>query len=121
PISKDLLADRRRGLNGVAVVEVDGALRRELSVLLHADKLREFNVSVGEVVEALRAQNTTAPVGQVRGPLEEQNIRLVGRIETPVEFNDVVVKRMGGEIARLGHVATVEDGVAARESYSLRS
>src|SRR5690606_15257069 len=93
----------------------------ELSVLLHADKLREFNVSVGEVVEALRAQNTTAPVGQIKGPVEEQNIRLVGRIESPVEFNDVVVKRVGGEIVRLGHVATIQDGFAEPTSYSLRN
>ncbi len=120
-LAEDVLADRLRGIDGVAVVEVEGALRRELSVLLHADKLREFNVSVGEVVEALRAQNTTAPVGQVTGPLEEQNIRLVGRIESPVEFNDVVVKRLGNEIVRLGHVATIEDGFAESESYSMRN
>lgn len=120
-LAEDVLADRLRGLDGVAVVEVEGALRRELSVLLHADKLREFNVSVGEVVDALRAQNTTAPVGRVTGPLEEQNIRLVGRIEAPVEFNDVVVKRLGAGIVRLGHVATVEDGFAEPDSYSLRN
>ena len=90
-----MLADRLRAIDGVAVVNVDGALRRELSVLLHAQKLREFNVSVGEVVNALRAQNTTAPVGRVKGELDEQNIRLVGRIESPREFNDIVVKRAG--------------------------
>ena len=120
-LAEDVLADRLRGLDGVAVVEVDGALRRELSVLLHAEKLREFNVSVGEVVNALRAQNTTAPVGRVKGALDEQNIRLVGRIEAPGEFNDVVVKRQGDEIVRLGQVATVEDGFAEPDSYSLRN
>ena len=41
-------------INGVAVVSVNGALRRELSVLLHAQKLREYNISVAEVVGALR-------------------------------------------------------------------
>ena len=51
------------------VVEVSGSLNRELSVLLHAQKLREFNVSVTDVVNALRNQNTTAPVGRVKGPL----------------------------------------------------
>ena len=40
-------------------------------------------ISVTEVVNALRAQNTTAPVGKVRGALEDQSIRLVGRIESP--------------------------------------
>lgn len=120
-LAEDVLADRLRGIDGVAVVNVDGSLLRELSVLLHAEKLREYNVSVSDVVNALRAQNTTAPVGRVRSALDEQNIRLVGRIESPVEFNDVVVKRRGHEIVRLGQVATVEDGFAEPTSYSLRN
>jgi len=120
-LAEDVLADRLRGLDGVAVVNVEGSLRRELSVLLHADKLREFNVSVSDVVDALRAQNTTAPVGRVKGVLDEQNIRLVGRIESPAEFNDVVVRRAGNEIVRLGQVATVEDGFAEPETISLRN
>ena len=65
------------------IVNVNGALRRELSVLLRAEKLREYNVSVTDVVNALRTQNTTAPVGRVQGALDEQSIRLVGRIESP--------------------------------------
>jgi HAE1 family hydrophobic/amphiphilic exporter-1 len=120
-LAEDELADRLRGIDGVAVVNVEGSLRRELSVLLHADKLREFNVSVGDVVNALRAQNTTAPVGRVKGILDEQNIRLVGRIEAPADFNDVVVRRAGNEIVRLGQVATVEDGFAEPETFSLRN
>ena len=120
-LAEDVLADRLRGLDGVAVVNVEGSLRRELSVLLHADKLREFNVSVSDVVNALRAQNTTAPVGRVKGVLDEQNIRLVGRIESPAEFDDVVVRRAGSEIVRLGQVATVEDGFAEPETISLRN
>jgi HAE1 family hydrophobic/amphiphilic exporter-1 len=120
-LAEDKLADQLRAIPGVAVVNIDGALRRELSVLLHAQKLREFNVSAGEVVNALRAQNTNAPVGRIKGELDEQNIRLVGRIETPREFNDIVVKRQGNEIVRLGQLATVEDGFAEPASYSLKN
>jgi len=120
-LAEDVLADEIRALDGVAIVNVDGALRRELSVLLHAQKLREFNVSAGEVVQALRAQNTNAPVGRIKGALDEQNIRLVGRIERPSEFNDIVIKRQGNEVVRLGQVATVEDGFAEPTTYSLRS
>ncbi|HET7809318.1 MAG TPA: efflux RND transporter permease subunit [Steroidobacteraceae bacterium] len=120
-LAEDVLADQLRALDGVAVVNVDGSLNRELSVLLHAQKLREFNVSAGDVVNALRAQNTNAPVGRVKGALDEQNIRLVGRIERPSDFNDIVIKRQGNEVVRLGQVATVQDGFAEPASYSLRS
>jgi HAE1 family hydrophobic/amphiphilic exporter-1 len=120
-LAEDVLADRFRAIDGVAVVNVNGALRRELSVLLRAQKLREYNVSVTEVVNALRAQNTTAPVGRVQGALDEQSIRLVGRIESPREFEDIVIRRNGNEIVRLGQVAVVEDGFAELTGMSLRN
>lgn len=120
-LAEDTLADKFRGIDGVATVSVNGALRRELSVLLRAEKLREYNVSVTEVVAALRAQNTTSPVGRVKGPLDEQSIRLVGRIESPAEFEQIVLKRRGNEIVRLGQVATIADGFAELTGFSLRN
>ena len=120
-LAEDRLAERFRGVPGVAVVNVNGALRRELSVLLRAQKLREQEVSVTEVVAALRAQNATAPVGKVRGELEDQSIRLVGRIESPAEFGRIVVKRRGDELVRLSDVAVVQDGFAELSGFSVRS
>ena len=120
-LAEDQLADRFRAVPGTATVTVTGSLKRELSVLLNAQKLREFNVSVTEVVNALRMQNTTAPVGKVRGQLEDQSIRLLGRIESPADFNQIVVKRAGSELIRLGQVATVQDGFAEQTGLSVRN
>ncbi|SFM84840.1 efflux RND transporter permease subunit [Rugamonas rubra] len=120
-LAEDSLADRFRAIDGVATVNVSGALKRELSVLLRAEKLREYNVSVSEVVTALRNQNTNAPVGKVRGAMDEKGIRLVGRIESPAEFEQVVVKRRGEEIVRLAQVASIADGFAEVNSVSIRS
>ena len=119
--AEDVLAEKFRGIPGVAVLNVNGALRRELSVLLRADKLRQYNLSVSEVVAALRAENTTAPVGKVRGTLEDQSIRLVGRIDSPAQFEQIVVRRRGDETVRLGQIAEVKDGFAEVGSYSLRN
>ncbi|MBI3283526.1 MAG: efflux RND transporter permease subunit [Burkholderiales bacterium] len=120
-LAEDTLADKLRGVPGVANVIVNGSLKRELSVLLRAEKLREYNVSVGEVVNALRNQNTNAPVGKIRGKLDEESIRLVGRIETPEEFQNIVVKRSGEQIVRLAQVASIEDGFADVNGLSIRS
>ena len=120
-LAEDELADKFRGLPGVAVVNVNGALKRELSVLLRSEKLREYEVSVTDVVAALRAQNATAPVGKVRGTLEDQSIRLVGRIESPSAFGQIVIKRRGNELVRLAQVATVQDGFAELSGFSVRS
>jgi hydrophobic/amphiphilic exporter-1 (mainly G- bacteria), HAE1 family len=120
-LAEDKLAERFRALPGVAAVSINGALRRELSVLLRSQKLREHEVSVTEVVAALRAQNATAPVGKVRGTLEDQSIRLVGRIESPQDFGQIVVKRRGDQMVRLAQVAEVKDGFAEMSGVSLRN
>ena len=120
-LAEDVLADKFRGIDGVATVELAGSLKRELSVLLKADRLREYNVSVAEVIAALQGANTNAPVGRIVGPLKDQSIRLIGRIESPAEFGQIIVKRQGDEIVRLGQVASTVDGFAERDSFSLRS
>jgi hydrophobic/amphiphilic exporter-1 (mainly G- bacteria), HAE1 family len=120
-LAEDVLADKLRGIDGVATVEINGSLKRELSVLLKADRLREYNVSVAEVIAALQNSNTNAPVGRIVGPLKDQSIRLVGRIESPAEFAQVIVKRQGDQIVRLGQLASTVDGFAERDSFSLRS
>ncbi|MES2104413.1 MAG: efflux RND transporter permease subunit [Pseudomonadota bacterium] len=120
-LAEDQLADKFRGIDGVATVDVGGSLKRELSVLLRAEKLREYNVSIADVVAALRNQNATAPVGKIRGVLDEQSIRLVGRIGTPAEFENVIVRRRGDEVVRLGQIATTADGFAELNSFSMRN
>ncbi len=124
-LAEDKLAERFRGIAGVSTVNVNGSLKRELSILLRAEKLREFGVSVTEVLNAVRAQNTTAPVGKVRGALEDQSIRLLGRLESPAEFEQMIIKRTTvngvGTVVRLGQVAEVKDGFAEMTGYSLRN
>jgi hydrophobic/amphiphilic exporter-1 (mainly G- bacteria), HAE1 family len=120
-LAEDKLAERFRGVSGVSTVTVNGSLKRELSILLRAEKLREFGVSVTEVLNAVRAQNTTAPVGKVRGTLEDQSIRLLGRLESPSEFEQMIIKRNAGQVIRLGQVAEVKDGFAEMTGYSLRN
>ncbi len=117
PAGRPLPRHRRRRRRSTSTARC----KRELSVLLRSQKLREYEVSVTEVVAALRAQNTTAPVGKVRGELEDQSIRLVGRIESPAEFGQIVVKRRGNEMVRLAQVAEVQDGFAEPVSVSMRS
>ena len=119
--AEDELADKFRAIDGVATVSVDGALRRELSILLHAQKLREYNVSVSEVVNAIRNQNTTAPVGKVTGHLTEQSIRLIGRIESPQDFQSIVVKKRGNEVIRLAQVADIADSFAEIDGFSMHN
>ena len=120
-LAEDRLAEKFRAIDGVATVSINGALHRELSVLLQAQKLREYNVSISDVVNALRIQNTNAPAGKIKGELSDQSIRLVGRIGSPAEFEHIGVKRNGDQVVQLGQIATIEDSFAEKTGYSIRN
>ena len=72
--------------------------------------MQAAGISVAEVVQALEAQNLAAPVGRLNGPLEERAIRLKGRLDTPADFDRLVVAERDGQVVRLGQIATVRDG-----------
>jgi HAE1 family hydrophobic/amphiphilic exporter-1 len=108
-----------RGLSGVAEVIVSGKVERELTVQLRPSDLQAAGVSVGEVYQALQAQNLAAPVGRVTGALDERSIRLKGRLQTPEEFEQLVVSERGGQVIRLGQVADVLDGTEEARTLAL--
>ena len=99
-----------RSISGVAEVQIFGKVERELTVEVQPDRLQAAGVSVGQVVQALQAQNLAAPVGRVTGLLDERSIRLQGRLEGPQDFEQMVVAERDGQLIRLGQVATVRDG-----------
>jgi HAE1 family hydrophobic/amphiphilic exporter-1 len=107
-----------RSVSGVALVELEGELEREMTVFLNSHAMREAKVSAQEVVNALRAQNLAAPVGRVVNGLEEQSIRLQGRLKDVSEFRQMVVKQSGDQAIRLGQIADIVDGGAEQRRLS---
>ena len=63
-------------------------------------------------MNALRAQNLAAPVGNVNSALEQRSIRLEGRLDHPEDFSALVISARNGELVTLGQVADVEAGAA---------
>jgi HAE1 family hydrophobic/amphiphilic exporter-1 len=108
-----------RSLPGVAEVAVLGKQERELTVQLKPDALQAAGVSVSQVVQALQFQNLAAPVGRVIGALDEKSIRLRGRMESPAEFERLVVADRSGQLIRLGQVADVLDGTEEQRTLAL--
>ena len=96
-LAEDTLADRFRAIDGVANVTGDRlAASASCRCCCTPQKMREFNVSASDVTNApCQRQNTNAPVGKLRSELDEKGIRLVGRIERPDDFSQIVVKRNG--------------------------
>ncbi|MBU1619389.1 MAG: efflux RND transporter permease subunit [Gammaproteobacteria bacterium] len=118
-LAEHQIAREIRSVPGVALVTLEGEKEREMTIFLNSNAMREANVSAVDVVSALQAQNVAAPVGRVVNGMEEQGIRIQGRLRDVREFEQMVVKRNGDQAIRLAQVADVVDGAAEQRRLSI--
>ena len=76
---------------GVGEVEIDGGLERTINVWVDSRKLAAYNLPITAVRDAIVQQNAEVPGGNVTGPLQEKNLRTMGRFTNAQQFNDMVI------------------------------
>ena len=99
-------------VNGVGQVVVSGGRSRQININLDADSLRAYNLTVTDVSRALQAQNAEIPGGRVEQGGTALTLRTRGRVESPQEFGDIVVRQKDAHAILLRDVATIDDGMA---------
>ena len=116
------LNDALTRVPGVASVSIFGAGQYAMRVWVNPDKLASLGITIPEIVNSIRAQNTVNPAGQIGGepvPGGQQytyTVRAPGRLPTPEEFGEIIVRAQNGGVLRLKDVARVELGA---QSYSV--
>jgi HAE1 family hydrophobic/amphiphilic exporter-1 len=110
---------------GIASVSVFGAGNYALRLWVRPDRLAQMGVTVPEIINAVQAQNTVNPAGQIGGepiPKGQQYtyaVRSQGRLETAEQFEEIVLRAApGGQILRVKDVARVELGA---QNYNMQA
>src|SRR5215217_851836 len=103
------IKERIESLNGVGNVEIVGGATREIHVFVDPDKMRAYNVTVPEVVAAVRAQNLEVPGGRVDEGARELTVRTMGRITNPADFNNIAVSSRGGYAVKISDIGYTAD------------
>src|SRR5579871_2317171 len=110
-------------LYGVGQTQVFGAGQYAMRLWVKPDQLAKLGITVPDVVNAIQAQNTVNPAGQVGGepaPKGQEytySVRARGRRTSPEEFGQIVIRETpDGGIVRLKDVARVELGA---QDYSV--
>src|SRR6476646_5786883 len=99
-------------VNGVGQVVVSGGRARQININLDAARLRAYNLTVTDVARALQSQNTEIPGGRVEQGATALTLRTRGRVESPQEFGNIVVRQKDSHAILLRDVATIDDGMA---------
>ena len=96
-----------------------GANARTVLLNVHPDRLRMFNLSADEVVQAMIRNNAMTPSGNLRID-STMYITSVNSLEKTVsQFGDIPIKSDGQTTIYVRDVATVEDGADITVDYAL--
>ena len=115
----DDLKDIFEDINDVSRVEILGGLEREFQIIANQKKLANFNISLGQIVGAIQANNFSLPAGNIEIDNFEYGVRIDGRINSAFELNDIVVATFNNTPIYLKDVAEIKDTYKKRttESY----
>jgi CzcA family heavy metal efflux pump len=103
---------RRRilAVPGVAEVITIGGAEKQYQVTLVPERMAQYNVTVDEVLRALRDSNQNTPAGFYREGSQEYLIQGIGRLQRVQDIGEAVVAQRGGQPVLVKHLGEVGAG-----------
>lgn len=112
-------------INGIGQVRILGSRQYAMRVWLNPDRMRAYNVSPDEVMEALNEQSIIGKAGRIgRGDSKQAEaleyvLTYNDRYNDPKQYEDVIIRsNPNGENLRLKDIATVSLGSEYYDIYS---
>ena len=109
--AEDTIAPRLQQQPGVGAVQVGGGRTREVRIWLYRDKLKQYGLTIQDVVNALKNQNLEVPGGKIETNIQELIINTKGRIDNSMLFNDIVLAYRSGVPVKIRDIGYAEDGM----------
>ena len=108
-LAKDEIKPRLETRNGVGQVELAGGLEREIQVQVNMPRLRAYDLTIDHVQAALQRENQGVPGGSIERGGSQQNLRLYGLFQSPVDLRELTVASTPQGVVRLRDIAQVVD------------
>ncbi len=109
--------DQMTRIKGIASISVFGGGQYAMRIWVRPDQLAKLNITIPEIMNAVQAQNTVNPAGQVgaapipKGQEFTYSVRAQGRLQSEEEFGNIVLRaNPDGSIVRVKDVARIELG-----------
>ncbi len=109
-IAKDDFKERFQTINGVSEIAVWGEKQYSMRLWMDPIKLSAYQLTPLDVRNALLAQNVELPSGRIEGNETELSVRTLGKISSPEEFNNLIVKQNGDNIVKFSDIGRAELG-----------
>jgi multidrug efflux pump len=104
------VTDKIEMIDGVAEAQILGARKYSMRIWLDPALLAARQVTPQDVEDAIRAQNIEVPGGRLESSAREFTVLSDTSLNSPEEFEDIIVRKSGTTLVRLKDVGRAEIG-----------
>lgn len=109
-LGENVFKERFQTIPGVSQVDIWGSKRYSMRLWMDQDKLAAYNLTPLDVRNAILESNVELPSGLVEGLNTELTVRTLGRLRSPQEFNDLILKEEANVVVRFRDIGYAELG-----------
>jgi multidrug efflux pump len=102
--ANNVFKERLQTIPGVSEIRVWGEKKYAMKLLIDPAKLAAHGLTPLDVRNALNRENVELPAGLIEGHQTELSIRTFGRMSTPAQFNDLIIKEDEGAVVKFRDV-----------------
>jgi len=95
------LLEKLQTIPGVRSIMIWGEKKYAMRIWMDPVKLNAFGLTVQDIQEALIKENIEMPAGKISGNTSELAVRTFGRLQTEEDFNQLIIKNLGGSEIRI--------------------
>ncbi|GAB3820775.1 hypothetical protein GCM10028895_21630 [Pontibacter rugosus] len=103
-IGLNVFKEQLQTIPGVSEIMIWGDKRYSMRLWMDPDRLAALQITPLEVQNALVRQNVELPSGSIEGATTELSVRTMGRISTPEDFNNLIIRQDADRLIRFQDV-----------------
>jgi multidrug efflux pump len=112
------VSDEVKRVPGVSKVGISGVRARQVQVIVKQDALRQYNLSLSDVTNAIRTAGIASPAGDITVDGVNYAVRFESGVTTTNQVANVAIPGPGGTSLHVSDVADVVDGLEDASTYS---
>jgi multidrug efflux pump len=109
-IADRIVRERMETIPGVSSVRIFGEKRYAMRLWMDPIKLAVHRLTPADVQIALNNQSIDLPSGRLEGATNELSLRTLGRLSTPEDYNNLIIKQENGRQILFSDIGTAELG-----------
>jgi len=109
-IAETTFKEQLQTIPGVSEIRIWGSKTYAMRMWMDPLRLAAYKITPLDVQMALNRENVELPSGRIEGFETELTVRTMGRMSTPEEFNNMIIRESDGNVIRFRDVGFAEIG-----------